>query len=132
MTRFWHDLLSPLKRRPQTISVVVMVMLISGGAARVSAAELVMFESTACSWCETWHDEIGVIYDKTPEAESLPLRRVDVDDGRPVDLAHIGPIVYTPTFIALEKGVEVGRIVGYPGEDFFWQLLGEIVKKVKK
>ena len=31
------------------------------------AAELVMFESEACEWCEVWDEEIGVAYSKTSE-----------------------------------------------------------------
>ena len=106
-------------------------MSVQAGMSRVWAAEIVMFESSACTWCETWHDEVGVIYDKTPESRVLPLRRVDVDDDLPADLEHIGNVIFTPTFVILEGGVEIGRILGYPGEDFFWQLLGEIVKKVE-
>jgi len=115
------------------IAVLAFVILlpVQGGMSRGWAAEMVMFESSACTWCEAWHDEVGVIYDKTPESLVLPLRRVDVDDDIPADLDHIGSIIYTPTFVVLEGGVEIGRILGYPGEDFFWQLLGEIVKKVE-
>lgn len=113
-----------------TVIAVIFVMIASG-ASRAVAAELVMFESTSCTWCEAWHAEVGIIYDKTDEAKVLPLRLVDVDEERPSDLADIGGIIYTPTFIILEDGKETGRIIGYPGEDFFWQMLGEFVKKVE-
>ena len=91
------------------------------------AAELVMFESHGCEWCELWNEEIGAIYGKTSEAKIIPLRRVDIGGDRPSDLKHLGGLVYTPTFIVMQKGKEVGRIIGYPGEDFFWQLLNEII-----
>ncbi|MBL6931965.1 MAG: thioredoxin family protein [Rhodospirillales bacterium] len=94
---------------------------------RAEAAELVMFESHGCEWCELWNEEIGAIYGKTSEAKIIPLRRVDIGDDRPSDLKHLGGLVYTPTFIVMQKGKEVGRIIGYPGEDFFWQLLNEII-----
>ena len=35
-------------------------------------------------------------------------------------------VSFTPTFILVQDGVEVGRIEGYPGEDFFWGLLGKM------
>lgn len=38
--------------------------------------------------------------------------------------------MYTPTFILLEDGQEVGRIEGYPGEGFFWGLLGKMLEKL--
>jgi len=94
------------------------------------AAELVMFESPICDWCTLWHKEVGVIYDKTPEARQARLRRVDIDDPRPEDLTHIRPVVFTPTFVLMQDGRETGRITGYPGEEFFWQFLGEIITKI--
>jgi len=89
-----------------------------------------MFESPSCNWCTLWHEEVGVIYDKTPEARKARLHRVDIDDPRPENLNHIRPIVFTPTFVPMQDGRETGRITGYPGEAFFWQLLGEIITKI--
>ncbi len=94
------------------------------------AAELVMFESTACEWCATWDEEIAPIYPRTPESRRAPLRRVDIHDPRPPDLASIGGILYTPTFVLVQDGVEVGRITGYPGEDFFWGLLASLIERL--
>jgi thioredoxin-related protein len=94
------------------------------------AAELVMFESEACEWCEVWDEEIGVVYDITNEAKVVPLRKVDIDDEPHADFRHLERIIYTPTFIIMDGGEEVGRIIGYPGEDFFWQFLNEILVKV--
>lgn len=92
-------------------------------------AELVMFESATCSWCDRWHDEIGPIYPQTSESQCAPLRRVDIGAPRPDDLVDISAIVFTPTFVLVQDGKEVSRLVGYPGEDFFWPLLAqELVK----
>lgn len=112
-------------------AVALIIVLSLGPSKQARAAELVIFESTACEWCEIWQDEVGEFYDKTSEAEIVPLRRVDIDDDRPDDLKHVNGIVYTPTFIIMKEGQEVGRIIGYPGEDFFWQLLNEILLKLK-
>lgn len=98
---------------------LVMTAPVDGGA-----AELVMFESPGCSWCDAWNREVGAIYDMTSEARLAPLRRVDLSGPRPDDLTGIVGIVYTPTFVLIEDGREVGRILGYPGESHFWGLLG--------
>ena len=90
-----------------------------------------MFETDSCEWCELWHAEIGVIYAKTAEARTAPLRRVSIEDPVPGDLEHVRGIHYTPTFVLMEDGKEVGRILGYPGEDFFWGLLGMELEKLK-
>lgn len=105
------------------ISMVLLAAALWLVAAPAWAAELVMFESKTCPWCARWHKQIGPIYPKTAEARCAPLRRVDIHAPRPADLAAIGGIRYTPTFVLLQNGHEIGRITGYPGEDFFWSLL---------
>ena len=59
-----------------------------------SAAELVMFESEACEWCEVWDEEIGVAYHKTSEAKIVPLRKVDIDDEPHADFKHLEGLIY--------------------------------------
>ena len=94
------------------------------------AAELVLFETADCVWCETWDAEVGEIYPKTDESRIAPLRRVDIHGERPADLAGVRGILYTPTFVLVDEGAEVGRITGYAGEAFFWGLLGIELKKL--
>ena len=94
------------------------------------AAELLMFEQDYCEWCDRWNEEIGVVYHKTEEGKAAPLRRVDIHSEPPADIRHIRMERFTPTFVLIENGKEVGRIRGYPGEDFFWGLLGQMLKKI--
>ncbi|MBB4287703.1 thioredoxin family protein [Roseospira goensis] len=89
-----------------------------------------MFESPACHWCARWHDEIWPIYPKTAEARRAPLRRVNLHDPWPADLRHIRAVSFTPTFVLMADGAEVGRITGYAGEDFFWFQLSAVVQKL--
>ncbi len=100
------------------------------GSTHAVAAELVMFESPECEWCEAWHEDVGIIYSKTEEAKKIPLFRMDIDAPRSGALSKIRPVMYTPTFVVMDKGSEIGRIMGYPGEDHFWGMLGEIVAKI--
>lgn len=95
-----------------------------------AAAELVMFEEVGCSWCEEWREVIGPIYPKTEEARRAPLRVIDRADPLPDDLHLKAPVVFTPTFVLVEDGQEVGRIEGYPGEDFFWGLLDQLLTQL--
>ncbi len=100
------------------------------GATDTRAAELVMFDAEFCEWCDAWDKEVGVVYHKTEEACLAPLRRVRLHDPRPDDLDHIVGVVYTPTFVLVDDGRELGRITGYPGDDHFWGLLGVLLKKL--
>jgi thioredoxin-related protein len=97
-----------------------------------AAAELVMFEAAGCPHCARWNREIAPIYPKTAEGKQAPLRRVDIAQPRPADLAAIANIVYTPTFVLLDDCREIGRIVGYGGDEIFWSLLTELVAKLDR
>ena len=97
---------------------------------QAQAAELVYFSSTACTVCERWDEEVGEIYAKTQESRVLPLRYQDIHDARPDEIKFVRGVVYTPTFVAIEDGKEVGRIVGYLGDFFFWEQVDQLVKKL--
>lgn len=103
---------------------------LAAAALAAQAAELVMFEERGCAWCARFDAEIGPIYPKTAEAARAPLRRVDLARELPPDLAGLRPVTYTPTFVLIEKGLEVGRIQGYPGEMHFWGLLGMLLERL--
>lgn len=112
-----------------TIGLFCLISVLCFRIPAAGAAELVMYESEGCAWCKRWHEEIGVVYGKTREGRTLPLRRVDGDFDLPNDLKHVRGLVFTPTFVVMDKGREIGRIVGYPGEDFFWPMLGDLIAK---
>ena len=88
---------------------------------------LLMAEEPGCLWCARWHEEIGPIYPKTEEGAAAPLRRINLNEPMPADIELARHVNFTPTFILLVDGAEKARIEGYPGEDFFWGLLGHIL-----
>ena len=112
-------------------AAILLTVALIGMPAPAIAAELVMFGSPHCPWCEAWESEVGAIYPKTAEGRLAPLRRVDIDQPWPPELAYIDRVVFTPTFVLLVEGREVGRILGYPGEAHFWELLDSLLRKVK-
>jgi hypothetical protein len=91
------------------------------------AAEFVMFERAGCVWCARFDAEIAPIYGKTEESQAAPLRRVDRSGPLSPDLAGIDPGVFTPTFVVVEEGREIGRIRSYPGDASFFGLLDRIL-----
>lgn len=90
-------------------------------------ATLVMAEEPGCMWCARWNSEIGPIYPKTSEGQAAPLRRINILDPIPDDITLSRRVNFTPTFVLLVDGVEQNRIEGYPEEDFFWGLLGQML-----
>ncbi|WP_286163769.1 hypothetical protein [Loktanella sp. PT4BL] len=104
------------------------VTLMSAASARAEL-QLMMAEEPGCLWCARWNEEIGPIYPKTDEGAAAPLRRVNLLDPMPSDIVLARRINYTPTFILLVEGIETNRIEGYPGDDFFWGLLGQMLEQ---
>ena len=88
---------------------------------------LVMVEQPGCVYCRAWDADISAIYPKTAEGKRAPLTRIQLRAPLPDDMRFDRPAGFTPTFVLLEDGAEVGRIEGYPGEDFFWGLLGQML-----
>ena len=111
-------------------SLVAMGLAVTAKA--VTAAELLMFDSKLCEWCDRWREDIGAVYPKTEEGKIAPLRTIDIHTARPRPYEAVQGVVYTPTFVLWHDGREVGRILGYTGEDFFWGLLGELIDDMRK
>jgi hypothetical protein len=111
-------------------SIVLSAVIAAFCITNALAAELIMFEQAGCVWCETFDREIAPVYAKTTEGQRAPLRRVNIDDPLPKDLNFIAVERLAPLFVLIDKGREVGRIRGYPGEDHFWGLLGVLIRKL--
>ncbi|WP_397544585.1 hypothetical protein [Roseovarius salis] len=111
-------------RASLAISVLFLVFL--SAPFRGHAAELLMVRQAGCSWCAQWEADIGHAYAKTQEAERAPLRRVEIG-ALPDDISFASQPVFTPTFVLVDDGQELGRIEGYPGAHFFWPLLVQLL-----
>lgn len=117
-------------RRGSTWLLVAALVLLPWRVALTAETELVMFEQDNCEWCEAWTRDIGLIYPRSSEGKRAPLRRVDIHQPRPDDLENVTATRFTPTFVLMHQGREIGRISGYPGEDFFWGLLDQLMQQL--
>src|SRR5437588_13051531 len=111
---------------------VVAAFLLLLSAQPVHAAELVIFEQKGCVWCQKFDREIAPAYDKTSEGKRAPLRRLDIAQSAPPDLAFIKRERFTPVFVLIDEGREIGRIRGYPGDTFFWGLLANLIERLDR
>ena len=106
--------------------IASFALLVSLAAPAAAEVRLLMAEERGCIYCARWNAEIAPAYPKTPEGQAAPLVRYDLHaDEPPARIAY--SVRYTPTFILVRDGVELSRIEGYPGEDFFWGLLGQML-----
>ena len=97
----------------------------------VKAYQLLMFSVSSCGFCTAFHNEVGDTYKDSEYAENLPLIIINADDYPEhipewfVDAYKKGiikPIRGTPTFIIWDekKKVEIDRLVGYNGKEWFY------------
>ncbi|TAM86981.1 hypothetical protein EPN42_12200 [bacterium] len=107
-----------------------MLLLVLSYTVPARADELVMFGQQGCPFCAAWNREIGRVYANTDEAKRLPLRQVDIHAARPADLRAIAGIHFTPTFVVIHCGREADRIVGYAGQELFWEQLDAALKSI--
>jgi thioredoxin-related protein len=94
-----------------------------------AAAELLMVRQAGCPWCRWWDRDVGPVYDKTDLGKRAPLRMIDIGQQRELPWLK-ARVVYTPTFVLVEQDREIGRIEGYPGEDFFWARLDQLLRQL--
>lgn len=116
--------------RTAAVGLIIVLLTLVAGVQGVRAAELLMFEEPGCVWCQRWHAEIGPSYPRTEEGRLAPLRRVHIRDQSRAGVALGRSITATPTFVLVDSGREIGRIVGYPGNDFFYGLLGGLLGRL--
>jgi thioredoxin-related protein len=117
----------PLK----TSLIATLLVMTAALSPRIAdASELLMFERDGCVWCARWNREIAPVYDKTDEARLLPLRRIDMDRDKSPGVTLASPVRFTPTFLIVDNGREIGRITGYMNDETFWSLLGKYAARL--
>lgn len=108
------------------LTMVIGLAAIGARPAWADAVRLIMVERDGCHWCVEWDREIGPGYPKSAEGKFAPLQRVKQGDAA---LNGFDPVIYTPTFLVVRDGAEVGRVTGYAGKMFFYEELDEQLTK---
>ncbi|RUS59648.1 thioredoxin family protein [Pseudorhodobacter sp. E13] len=111
--------------------VALLALLLPAVAPHAASAQewtLYMVEQPGCIYCARWDEEVGDAYHLTAEGKAAPLARVDLRAPLPEGVTFARKAVFTPTFVLVRDGQEIDRIEGYPGEDFFYGLLGVMLK----
>ena len=111
-------------------SGALAVMLSLATPLFAQAAEMLMLEQPGCAWCARFNKEIAPAWPNTDEGKRAPLRRVDITEPWPDDLGYVARERFTPTFVLIDDGKEIGRIRGYPGDQFFWFLVADLIGKI--
>jgi len=115
--------------RPALIPAALIAAALLAALPVRAEMRLLMLDRQGCEWCEMWEAEVGVVYEKTAEGRRAPLIRARIHDPLPEGVSLSRRAHFTPTFVLLEHGAEIGRIEGYPGEDFFYGLLQRLLAR---
>lgn len=108
---------------------IALLLAALPAAAMAAPAQLWMFEKRGCPWCMRWTEDVAPAYPKTSEGAAAPLCRIDVGEELPADVTLASRVVFTPTFVLMQDGKELGRIEGYAGDTFFWPMLDALLAK---
>ena len=119
---------SPLALDRRALLLGAMVSVLALGPAEAGGGlVLIMVEEPGCQYCRKFDAEIGPGYSHSREGRTAPLMRVH---RHAAQLRGLAPVIYTPTFILMRHGEEIGRITGYPGRDDFYPELSSLLSKV--
>jgi hypothetical protein len=107
-------------------TLIVMLAALAPPFAQASAAELMMYRRDGCPYCAAWDREVGPGYNNSSFGKVAPIRMVDVHGVKP-PVALKSPIIYTPTFVLVNEGREIGRVEGYSSNDFFYGMIARLI-----
>ena len=81
----------------------------------LGSAQLVMFETDACAWCQNFRRKTARDYQQTESAERAPLKFMSVDDGPPPKRYRLASFRPSPMLVLFDAyGRELGRIEKEP------------------
>lgn len=105
------------------VSMAIACVLSSGARAR----ELIAFEAKNCGPCKNFKREVLPIYAESPAGKVFPLWVVEMGSKLPFRLAE--PVTFTPTFVWVDNGVEVGRFAGYYNKEQFFSIVNKAANR---
>lgn len=111
------------------ILAALMLALAAVPMPAAQAAELVYVEAKGCVYCARFNGQKLRNYKKSEVGQATPIRRVDLMRRWPKDLNQVDRPPYTPVFILVEDGRELGRFNGYVNPQKFDRDLKRLLSK---
>lgn len=101
---------------------------LSANAGSQTGLRLLMIEQAGCAYCVAFNRDIAPIYEQTDEGTVAPLFHADLRKDLPDGITLESRPYVTPTFILIgPDGHEISRMTGFPGEDFFWPYIAQMI-----
>ncbi|MCC5957196.1 MAG: hypothetical protein JJU07_13945 [Natronohydrobacter sp.] len=104
------------------------VLLAMPGGAGAQDLRLLMIEQAGCYYCRVFNRDIAPVYETSIEGQIAPLVHAQLRGPLPEGITLASTPFVTPTFILIgPDGIEIERLTGFPGEDFFWPYIGDMI-----
>ncbi len=122
--------------RQSLVSAAVQKALVAGivlsgfgfSAAQAQDLRLLMVEQAGCYYCRVFNRDIAPVYEKSTEGQAAPLVHMQLRGELPEGVTLDTQPFVTPTFILIgPDGAEIERLTGFPGEDFFWPYVSDMI-----
>lgn len=89
---------------------------------------LLMIEQVGCAVCMAFNRDVAPGYALSPAGALAPLVHANLRGPMPDGVVLATRPFVTPTFILIgADGHEISRMLGFPGEDFFWPFIDEMI-----
>lgn len=115
--------LTPLVRG--ALAGVAMLLALPAAAQEM---RLLMIEQVGCAVCAAFNRDVAPGYALSPAGALAPLIHANLRGPLPEGVVLDTRPFVTPTFILIgADGHEISRMTGFPGEDFFWPFIDEMI-----
>ena len=115
--------LAPLLRGALAGALVLLAL-----PAAAQELRLLMIEQVGCAVCAAFNRDVAPGYALSPAGASAPLVHAQLRGPLPEGVVLASRPYVTPTFILIgADGHEISRMTGFPGEDFFWPFIDEMI-----
>jgi hypothetical protein len=112
----------------KALVVALALSLPAMGSAQAQDLRLLMVEQAGCYYCRVFNRDIAPVYEKSAEGQAAPLVHVQLRGDLPEGVVLNTQPFVTPTFILIgPDGAEIERLTGFPGEDFFWPYISDMI-----
>jgi hypothetical protein len=112
--------------------MTVFAQVAPAAAGPDSGLRLLMIEQAGCAYCVAFNRDVAPIYEKTEHGATAPLFHADLREDMPEGITLASRPYVTPTFILVgPDGHELSRMTGFPGEDFFWPYIAQMIEEAE-
>ena len=123
-----QSLVSAALQHLRALAMAACALVLLPQMAVAQELRLLMIEQAGCYYCRVFNRDIAPVYESSKEGQIAPLVHAQLRGPLPEGITLASTPFVTPTFILIgPDGAEIERLTGFPGEDFFWPYIGDMI-----